>query len=507
MKEKDSNTSDVQALPEDPQQNGESVKKNNVCPKRIKCTEGKDSNTSDVQPLLEDSQQGGEPVKKSNVRSKRTECMEGKDSNTSNVQALPENLQHQYSETVNLHTKLTKSLPRVDEKDPENGTILAPPEEESKSGNLQALSSVPQQDPKKPKKRKQCQLQTTNMKKAQVQFTSDRDLQDFPQQESSLLSKDEHPISKKQIQSSVNTSDINFQPPPDKKLKLSDTSQIVCLKQGTCNSNTPEQLNANEYWISQLGLFKHDEAILHDKSCQWLNDNIIYAALTLLHQHASDTYGFQSPQCGKHLDFTPVPTNKKYIQILHVDESHWILISNIDVRQDTMIQNHVCIYDSLKSGCVSLKTKKQIASFTKPIYRELKLDIMNIMSQPDSSSCGLFAFACAADLVHKIDPTLSQYDAQQMRPHLRTCFEKGLITPFPITKKRRVPLGSRIWKSEQLVLVCECRMPRERKSPVILCMSCKNLFHIACVKVQDSCKDSSWICNQCKELLDMAKEY
>ena len=119
-------------------------------------------------------------------------------------------------------------------------------------------------------------------------------------------------------------------------------------------------------------------------------------------------------------------------------------MSNIDVREDTIIRNHVCIYDSLKSSYVSLKTKKQIASITKPIQRELRLDLMNIMSQPDSSSCGLFAIACAADLVHKTDLTLSQYDVQQMRPHLRTCFEKRFITPFPTTKKRRVPLGSRI---------------------------------------------------------------
>ena len=101
--------------------------------------------------------------------------------------------------------------------------------------------------------------------------------------------------------------DKNFQQPPDKKLKLhdivSDTNQILCLQQGTCNSNTPEQLDANEYWIPQLTLFKHED-ILHDESHQWLNDNIIYAALTLLHQQAPDTYGFQSPQHGKHLDYT-----------------------------------------------------------------------------------------------------------------------------------------------------------------------------------------------------------
>ena len=169
-----------------------------------------------------------------------------------------------------------------------------------------------------------------------------------------------------------------------------------------------------------------------------------------------------------------------------------------------MIRNQVRIYDSLKSGFISPTTKKQIAALTKPIYQELKLDVMNIMSQPDSSSCGLFAIACATDLFHKLDPTLSQYDVGQMRYHLRTCFEKGLLVPFPIAKKRRVPLGNRIWKSQQLVLVCECRMPKDRKSPMISCTSCKNMFHIDCVEAEST--DNSWRCNQCQDLLDMARK-
>ena len=268
---------------------------------------GKTQKTSNVQVLPVDSQPDSEVVKKRKVPPKQTKCMEGEDSKTSSVQALPEDPQ-QLNETVkkdNSHPKLAKSLPHVEEKDPENSTLLLPTEDfqqpnelleqqslplsnvkaneiQSKSGNFQALSSIPQQDPKKPKKRKQCPLQTT---RRHVQFTSD-DLQDFPQQESSLLTKSEHPTCEKQSQS---TSDIN-QPPPDKKLKLSDTSQILCLNQGTYNSNTPKQLDVNKYWISQLGLFKRDEAILHDESHQWLNDSIIYAALTLLHQRKPLTH-------------------------------------------------------------------------------------------------------------------------------------------------------------------------------------------------------------------------
>ena len=166
-----------------------------------------------------------------------------------------------------------------------------------------------------------------------------------------------------------------------------------------------------------------------------------------------------------------------------------------------MMRNQVCIYDSLKSGCVSLTTKKQIASLIKPIHRELRLDVMNIMTQPNSSSCGLFAIASCTDLVHKLDPTLSQYDVTQMRAHLRKCFENKNMMPFPVEKKRRVPLGNRI-KRSRLELICECRMPKERKSPVI---SCSSLFHIGCVNADSTAADGFWRCTQCNEILDIAK--
>ena len=144
-------------------------------------------------------------------------------------------------------------------------------------------------------------------------------------------------------------------------------------------------------------------------------------------------FGFHSPQCGKHFTFKPVPTNKKFIQILHVEDSHWIAVSNIDVRQDTILRNQGCVYDSFNFG-ISNHTKKQIASLTKTIKREQQLDVMNVMLQPDTSSCGLFALAYAADLAHNIDPTLSQYDVGKMRLHLRMCLEGGHISPFPVTR-------------------------------------------------------------------------
>lgn len=97
-------------------------------------------------------------------------------------------------------------------------------------------------------------------------------------------------------------------------------------------SSTADHKSPNEFWIESLGLFEHDRHVL--LSTQWLNDNIISAAQELLKLSVPDGLeigGLQSPQCGRHLKFKPVVPREKYIQVLHVDDNHWITVSNIDV--------------------------------------------------------------------------------------------------------------------------------------------------------------------------------
>ena len=96
IKGKDSLSSRVQALPENPlQQSSELVKKSSLHPKQTKScprVEEKASKACNVQTLPEDPQQPSESIKKSNGRPKRTKScqrMNEKDSRTSNIQALP----------------------------------------------------------------------------------------------------------------------------------------------------------------------------------------------------------------------------------------------------------------------------------------------------------------------------------------------------------------------------------------------------------------------------------
>ena len=109
--------------------------------------------------------------------------------------------------------------------------------------------------------------------------------------------------------------------------------------------------------------------------------------------------------------FPYLPPNSAFVQVLHVAGSHWITTSNIDSRQNTHYRDTVSIYDSALAPRVSASTKQTICPFLKPSCDVLLFDIMNIQTQPD---CGLFALACATELVHGFDPVLCSFNTASM---------------------------------------------------------------------------------------------
>ena len=57
------------------------------------------------------------------------------------------------------------------------------------------------------------------------------------------------------------------------------------------------------------------------------------------------------------------------------------------------------------------------------------MNFINVQHQDGYSDCSLFALAIAYDLCNGEDPC--DYDQQQMKSHLCSCFEHGVITAFP----------------------------------------------------------------------------
>lgn len=114
--------------------------------------------------------------------------------------------------------------------------------------------------------------------------------------------------------------------------------------------------------------------------------------------------------------------------------------------------------------------QKNICEFLKPTPDVIFLDSMNIQLQPNNNNCGLFALACATELVHKCDPVLCNWDnILKMRQHLLVSLENSCIICFPSTKQRRTKLGNRVRKSTKETVYCSCHMPNDKCKPMITC--------------------------------------
>ena len=211
-------------------------------------------------------------------------------------------------------------------------------------------------------------------------------------------------------------------------------------------SDSPAKPDEN-MWLEKFELYVRGRVIL-ESSDNWLNDNIVCAAQFLLCQQSKGKIvGWQHTQCAK-TGFKALPAKSAFIQILHVSSCHWILVSNVNPRDGGGFLRSVGIYDSNRMMSVSKALKNEICSFVKPTCDIYTFDIMNIQTQTNSSDCGLFAIACATELVDGQDPVVCNWDQTMMRSHLIKCLTEGKMVRFPCTKRRRIPFGQRVRKSE-----------------------------------------------------------
>lgn len=227
----------------------------------------------------------------------------------------------------------------------------------------------------------------------------------------------------------------------------------------------------SDFWIDleELNLYPSDHHIVLS-SVQWLNDNIINAAQTLLHPITSSVAGFQNTQLGKNLKFKPVTQN--FIQILHINSSHWITISTIGCQKGEVI-----VYDSRYSS-LTLKTKLQIACIMKGFnLMTLKFLIANSHQQNDSCSCGLFAIAAATELSHGSDPCLCHWHVPSMRQHLLACLENGSMVPFPRDDQRAREKQDRYLAIIEEPVYCVCQQVNDTNRAMVCCVSCGLWYH------------------------------
>ena len=285
---------------------------------------------------------------------------------------------------------------------------------------------------------------------------------------------------------------------------LENSASYKKSKQEVIDLSCEGSMITDEMWISELDLSYYDHDVLHSDT-KWVNDNIIYTAQHLLKELSKGKIkGWQSTQLCKTKNlFMPLPPSSLFIQILHVAQNHWVTVSNI-TRGGKCYHEGVFIYDSLCPNTVDMDTKKQICSFMKSKSKVVRFELMNIQMQENLNDCGLYAIACATELVYKRDPCRAHFQANKLRSHLIECLEKAKIVPFPLKRERRIGLAGRIRKSVQENVYCCCWIPNyDKKLAMVCCSTCSEWFHLKCIGDSDVSNNPKvkWFCVDCAKLL------
>ncbi len=193
---------------------------------------------------------------------------------------------------------------------------------------------------------------------------------------------------------------------------------------------------------------------------------------SLLKKQFQDYGGFQSSQCGLNMTYKVLGLDTKYVQILHINSSHWVMVSNIDTISNRANRNRVMIFDSLMPRRISANLKQQVCSFVRPMCSLFMFDLINVMTQVNSYDCGLHAIASATEILHGRNPCKCVWDTRRLREHLLECLERRVMTRFPIVRERRIALGGAVKFFVEEPIYCSCRMPDDRHTGMICCSSC-----------------------------------
>ena len=199
---------------------------------------------------------------------------------------------------------------------------------------------------------------------------------------------------------------------PAKRIKLEN-------KENDRNETNAEKGILRTVWLSlkeaHITLYSSDkEAILKGER---LNDIHILFAQTLLKQQFPGVQGLSCTLTQNGLRFD---IDKDIVQVCHVRNNHWIVVSNIlsEAKQ-------IDIFDSVYSDIDENTEALVCGMFDQPV--ELKI-YPSLEKQKGSMDCGAYCIAVCASLLHRASMNFSQ---SLLRPKLVSCFEKFHVSPFP----------------------------------------------------------------------------
>ena len=136
--------------------------------------------------------------------------------------------------------------------------------------------------------------------------------------------------------------------------------------------------------------------------------------------------------------FQMEPKRTPFIQILNINNSHWITISTIGVPPSTVRVN-----DS-KHGQLPHHEQKLVADILQSYQPDIVIHYIAVQKQDDTSDCGLFSIAFATALTFGQDPAMIYFDQEKMMQHVVNCFEIGHMSLFPTHGHQKLDADSAI---------------------------------------------------------------
>lgn len=228
-----------------------------------------------------------------------------------------------------------------------------------------------------------------------------------------------------------------------------------------------------------------------------MTDRHIFAANELLKRQFPQCKGLDNPILGENFSF-PILKGEG-VQILHIDDSHWICVSTVGCNLD-----EVNAYDS-RYSTVSPATLKLICSLLQCYKPQLTINVMQLQQQSNGSDCGVYAIACATSLCNGGEPAEQFWDEKQMCLHFIECFQSTSMSAFPVSSAAEdeshaqcITFRDKIINTIKVPVNCICHLPWH-KEDMIQCQTCMEWYHPNWISLPDHIFNSSepWRCSLC----------
>jgi len=204
-------------------------------------------------------------------------------------------------------------------------------------------------------------------------------------------------------------------------------SMHAVILQSHNNNNVIDPTEPIRYWVKEFELYEDEKRSLLEGG--WISDNLITVVQRLLKTSHPLIGGLEPPVLAR--VFNLEVQRGQFVQVLNVDDSHWVTISNLFCLPGT-----VNIYNSLPARELSHDTKKQIANIM--MNNEfIIVEFIKCQIQLGPSDCGLFALAFASSLCEGVDPGTLKYPQHELRRHIFQCLQNRRILPFPARRRKK----------------------------------------------------------------------